>query len=690
MKIREKSLLKLLLGKIGYQNIKAFSDNFKVTQRTIRNDIVNINGELFEVFHKFPISIKNNNVTLILSDEERNVMEKIVYSKDHYVNKLSNKERIAFIIIELIRADDFVTFHELAEKLYVSRGTIVSDMKQVKEWCREKGVTLISKKSHGLILKANEKEKRNSILLVIRDLMGSLDGSTHDYKKYAYFFRHVDIEELKECIILCEDKFDYHLSDISFEGLLIHVALSVERNLENSGLTKEKKRYEELDTIEYQFATELISVVEERYHLKLQEDEISYISSHLIGRNVNIPAQKNEETYFEQIKLQNFIRCVFQELPYKEPIDDMLLLGLMSHYQTAKIRIKENKMLENPLKKMLLCDYPELFCAIKKNLYRLFSKSDVSISVDEIAYIVLHFAAEIRTHSKKDLQLPKVIIACATGAGTSQILWHKLTEVFNFHIVGITSIHKLSRFVNENEVELIITTAKIQSRIPSILVSPLLKSADIINIKMLVEGMGFMNFYRQSDENKRLSALPERMITLLLEFYENMNEDEFEEQLCKLIEESSLKKGLSKLLNKEHIELNVRVKHWEEAIWESGRPLLLNHCINKKYVEQTIENIHALGPYAVLGKGVAMPHAQCIEHVQRTSMSYITLKEPVRIKGSEPVKHIFMLATKDERSHLKALKELLFLLDDEEFFTKMQLIKNKDDVYEYIAKYTFE
>ena len=86
---------------------------------------------------------------------------------------------------------------------------------------------------------------------------------------------------------------------------------------------------------------------------------------------------------------------------------------------------------------------------------------------------------------------------------------------------------------------------------------------------------------------------------------------------------------LTDVLKEEYIKLNVECKDWEDAIRTAGQILIDNGVATNEYVEDAIEGVKELGPYVVITKGVALPHATNKKGVFKTGISLITLKNPV-------------------------------------------------------------
>ena len=113
-----------------------------------------------------------------------------------------------------------------------------------------------------------------------------------------------------------------------------------------------------------------------------------------------------------------------------------------------------------------------------------------------------------------------------------------------------------------------------------------------------------------------------------------------------------------------------------------------NGDITEEYIQAVIDNVNEVGPYIVITKGVALPHATNKIGVNRTAMSFISLKTPVNFgsKANDPVKYVFMLATIDANSHLGALQDLAEFLGRKEFIETLGAARDAGSIVSYIKE----
>lgn len=73
---------------------------------------------------------------------------------------------------------------------------------------------------------------------------------------------------------------------------------------------------------------------------------------------------------------------------------------------------------------------------------------------------------------------------------------------------------------------------------------------------------------------------------------------------------------LSELLKEDYIQLDISVENFDEAIKASAQPLLTADVIENEYISSILSIYHEIGPYIVITKQIALPHAP-IEKGQR-------------------------------------------------------------------------
>lgn len=140
------------------------------------------------------------------------------------------------------------------------------------------------------------------------------------------------------------------------------------------------------------------------------------------------------------------------------------------------------------------------------------------------------------------------------------------------------------------------------------------------------------------------------------------------------------------LLNRATIETGVEVSQWKEAGRKVGKLLVDSGGVESSYVEAMISSVEKYGPYIVIAPGVALFHGRPQEGVKKLCMGLITLKKgiPFNAGDKDPVKIVFAFGALDHNSHVKALAELMGILQNKDCLRKLSLATNEEEVLQLI------
>lgn len=133
------------------------------------------------------------------------------------------------------------------------------------------------------------------------------------------------------------------------------------------------------------------------------------------------------------------------------------------------------------------------------------------------------------------------------------------------------------------------------------------------------------------------------------------------------------------------IKLNVNVKTWEEAIYIAAEILEKDGIIKPSYKKAIIESTKKLGPYYVITKGVAMPHARPEDGVIKSGFCFLKLQKGVCFgsKENDPVKYIFMVAMENNEKHIEFIQVLSDLMENKDFYKAVDENKSIEEIKKF-------
>ncbi len=146
---------------------------------------------------------------------------------------------------------------------------------------------------------------------------------------------------------------------------------------------------------------------------------------------------------------------------------------------------------------------------------------------------------------------------------------------------------------------------------------------------------------------------------------------------------------LKTLLTPDVVQVIPQVKDWREAIKIACQPLIDKGCIEPLYVDAIYKSHEQIGPYYVLGPGIAMPHARPEEGVNQLSLALTIIEKGVEFGADEndPVKLLIVLAATDNDSHINAIVKLAELFDNQDDIDTLLQAKSKAEVLAVINHY---
>lgn len=500
------SIAELLLSKNEYITVNTISEALKVSNKTIRNDLV----ILEEWIKEFDLILdKKTGAGVAIRGSEQLKLKVLgdLSNKSNYIEAYSPEDRRNLILKRLFTTNSKIRIHELSKELHVSRATIHKDLVSVEEWLEEFNITLIRKTNHGLEISCKEKDLRkamssliclNKNYLEMKELLYLSDApftsiTESSSLKMIKGIMDIDFLKLQSIVLDTKELSIYGFSDESLISLLIHIGISIKRIKEGNSVVLSDALLESLKCKDdFIIAKKLCDKIQSEFHIDFPDNEIGYLLLHILGSktynyknisDMNDIDNENASTALllsrEMIKYWEWLL----NLPLTQ--DNQLLSSLVIHLKPAIHRLDFGMPINNPILDDIKNTYPYTFKAAKESIFIIEDYLNCSVNEDEIGYLALHLASAI-DRSKQPL---KTIIVCHSGVGASQLLANKLKNEFNqLEIISSISCSGLTN-INLDEIDLIITTAPLELDCPSkvIAITPLLRKHDIFRLNSLIK-----------------------------------------------------------------------------------------------------------------------------------------------------------------------------------------------------------
>lgn len=366
---------------------------------------------------------------------------------------IGNLDRIEFIIKTMLnlnlQQENSIKLEELADAMFISVSSVKNDLKEVKEILSKYNVNIVSKHKHGLGVEANEGE----IVRCIIDLC-----SRKDNELVLNDFLNEDVNNkafiLKNEILKYLNSADLILSDIEFKNLCSTIFVRLSRS-------------------NYPFYERFI------------ED---YIKHYKIKRDAIMNDDVNKEKITKAISLfcKNLKLATAIDISKDEFFMECLYNHINNLIKKDKLGICNYNVINNDIK----IKYPYAYELAKIAKQTIEKELELNIGDDEVSNIAVHVGGAVeRYSSNKKIKNFKVIIVCASGAGTSMLINTKLQQIFKDRIEIVKIIPSyLIDYINVLDVDFLISTMPLNyDKIPVINVSPFLTQKEIKIIEKFMD-----------------------------------------------------------------------------------------------------------------------------------------------------------------------------------------------------------
>lgn len=604
-----------ILEKVIQEEKSSFNEMlkyFNISNRTLYYDIKDINYEI----KKFGELKKVNDTIFYIGDQ------KIINKFNLNANFIDDKEfRINYLIDKFFN-DKFTTIDNIAQDLLVSRRTIFNDIEDIRIDLNSKEISLLFEKNY--YIEGNEEKVREYYLNYL-----STDQNLLSYSDK----RVVEINQASNLYLT-----DYSISQLSKFLEFLDVRHRKNRFLSNTNI------YDDVKNLDYFEIVKSYLNFEEEIELKYF---VAFIASLTNQKNEKI--REDISTFVDEMIL-NFEKISASNIINKTTFK----IDISRHLQTSFYRIKYNFPVYNPLLKEIKDNYGYLLNLVKDAVKETDSEVFKNMREAEIGFLTMYFGANLDSFSSNS---NRVLIVCPNGLIVSKVLESQLYKYIpTINIVGNVSISEL--YDLKIKYDYIVSTIPIEDFDNVLVVKSILTS---YNIFELTEKIFYSNpLVGRQNINQLIEIIRKRADIFDID---KLKEDLIKFFLNKEIDDKSQEVFLSDLIVENRYRKIKSVKDWKEGIRIVSQVLVDNNSIHKKYVNSMIEMVEKYGPYIVIADGIALPHSNDFQYVNKIDASILVFDEPCYIKDKK-VNVFFVVSLVDKNSHLNLFAQISEILND--------------------------
>ncbi|MFQ9515786.1 MAG: BglG family transcription antiterminator [Eubacterium sp.] len=584
------------IRKHDYISSERLASRFDVTDRTIRNDIQEINSVLPEYGAVIKLKRKFGYFIEVTDDMSyQNFLRELENSFQDNMELDTSKDRIRYILSLLLEADDYISLDEIMDKVYISKNTLNNYIKTIKKIVDQYDLEYIAKPNAGIKIIGAEDGKRKCIMdhVITYNFDNYITGFT---KEERALFKGINLDYLKKITLSQLNRRNIETSDYNTKNLIIHLALMISRVKSNNyiNVLEIETDYSIMCIVE-----SLCKEIEEYYDIAVSKGEKIYIYLHFVA-NTHLEATDIDDEWLEK-SIDNILEIIYENYNFDLRNDQILIGDLFRHMKSIFTSKTFGLNIRNPLINTIKTNYPLAFEITLTAVTKVFSKQPFVLNEEDVGYVSVHIGAAIERYFAKKLKKKNVILVCGSGQATTRMLEARLNLYFpdKINIVRCASYNEYNNYRGKdfNNIDFVISTVPLESKIvPSITVNFALKNKDIELISR------FLNVINVKKSNRESVF--------------------FDEELFFQLKEVSSKETLLRILYDKLKEKGIVEENFIDSVFE-----------REELGKTNMNDIFAL----------AHPMKLC---AKETKVAVAILDKPVLWNDDETVQIVFLLAIK--------------------------------------------
>lgn len=680
---RTQKVINMILKRSSALSIKEIAAELEVSTRTIYNELDKANGWL--LMKKLPkLQVVRGNVQPF-SEAEKSQFESVMEvdePQDDYI--FTPSERTKIIVCQIISSGKAVYVEDLMNTCMVSRNTIFADLQAVISQLYSYQLELGYEKKRGYWIDGDPVRVRAIFFLYFNMLEPLLAIGKLSF---------LDMDEIEGDLEQLEKvEKDLQVSYVHNDMLALAAMLPIMKRGED------KLYFSDLSVKKVQEAKEYL--LTEKYFPELSEMEKIYLTLHFLGGRL-ASYSRDEKVSEENETVMEIAKNLVIEFERKACVifeqKEELIRELYRHIAASIYRYRFGIQIGNAMAEDIKREYPYIFDIMRSTVKYLEQQIGVQISDSEVAYLVLHFGAhlEYAEHDEKEL---RILVVCVNGVATGNMISHELKRILpQVRIVGVQAASEIRN--PQNICDLIVSSVKMKTVVPVIVVNPILNDFDrrnILNHPLIRSKIGFVDMEALFQTVKKY-VQPERYKDLrndLEKFFVKSSEDRqpvlnpdiwrltdfLTEDRIVFLDSNGRKKGEKAGTH----AVADKLTDWERALYTTAMPLMERKSIDENYVKCIIDRLVETGPYMFVTKDLILAHARPENGVKHLDLSIGIAPDGIEFAEGKKARIVFLLVVEDQQKHMGILQDIRKALAKSAQIDELTAKENAGEVCEVI------
>lgn len=366
------------------------------SEKTIRKLLSELGGMLEENGANL-VKKYGKGIQIVVFD--RTAYQKFLSDGEQVFSCNTSEERIRYILYVLLFRNEFIKIEDLCEKLFASRKTISTDLRQIDEYLDGYCLILERKPYHGLLITGQELRFRQCMLEYLMGLQR--EG---DWIRSQCF---ADEDVIRQCVMDKLNQYGYLLYESELRTLILQIQIALYRLQNGHGMTIEEMDYnsglKEIDIDTANVCARSLQGINPAYVFDIPE--IKYLAILISGK------KRQQASYPDNIVIDmeinqlvnDMLASVIKVFNVDLYEDFELQTILRKHMFALRIRLQYHMQLKNPMLKEIKETYSFPYAMAAQACTILAEYFHTIVSEDEIGYIAMCIALSIERKKKRPI-----------------------------------------------------------------------------------------------------------------------------------------------------------------------------------------------------------------------------------------------------------------------------------------------
>lgn len=431
MNTRWIEILKILSQKENYITASELANTLKVSVRTIKKDISDIN--------------KTSNAKVIFSSKQgykvNQALATNLLSSNSNNSLQTYKDRANYITKQFIfEHKNSISIPRLCSTLYISDTTLRNDLSKLNKSLKSYNISF-EIKNDLIYIVGNERDMRKFISSTVYEEVGNYYITLDSISKN---FHNFDSLPIKDIILKSFSKQNCYINDVALLNLVLHIAIIIDRILNGKTIKNHYHATQSETTISWEITIDICKQLENKYDINIDYVEQKEIFI-LINANCSTENEMNETQLEEYAgkKALSLAKTLIKLTEDKYMINlsnQSFLVPFTLHLKNLIYRSENNINLINPSCQNIINSFPTVSDIAIYMSVQIIDKYKLNCPIGEISFLALHIGGEMERQKNNSTKVTTVLL-CPNYMDLEDRIYKNLLQMFDSELNIIKVVH---------------------------------------------------------------------------------------------------------------------------------------------------------------------------------------------------------------------------------------------------------